>query len=180
MDTLRNRVHLWGHLTPSSYDRKLENHWPEVWKATGLALYFVQIHTHTVYPHASLPCMAVWSHTLSQDPDFTQPIHCVSANNPPLSLPLKGWGWWGEERAEGKKERIPSCLVQQCCLFFPAVSGQWTTSASLSPQPSLPTDCFIKHGPLALSCSVTHTMSDSQECVFFFFFAPPVNGLSNL
>lgn len=61
---------------------ELENaNWPLSSPPPPYKLY-LQPHTHTFYPHASLPARAVWSHTLSQDPDFTQPIHCVSANNP--------------------------------------------------------------------------------------------------
>lgn len=134
--------------------------------------------THTFYPHASLPSRAISSHTPSRDPDFTQPIHCVSGNNPPLSLLMKGWR--GEERAEGKKGRMPPCLVRQCCLFFsccvrPAnnLSFPFTTTKSSS--------WLFRYTRTTRSFMFCHTHSVWQSGEARFFSSSlPVNGLRNL
>lgn len=129
--------------------------------------------TLTFYPHASLPSRAVRSHTLSQDPDFTQPIHCVSGNNP-LSL-----CWWKVEvdgvRSvwRGKREECLAALFGNVVFSFPAVSGQWKSSASLS-LPTKSSYWLFRYTRTTCSFKICHTHSvwQSGEVGFFFLLLP--------
>lgn len=80
---------------------------------------------------------------------------------------------------EGKKGRMPRCLVRQCCLFFSCcvrpvkiLGFSFTTNEVFLLTVSLHTDHLLFQ-------DLSHTQSDSQKR-WAFFLAPPVNGLRNL
>lgn len=144
------------------------------WKRlTGLSLslslpynlYRPPKHTHfTPTPRCLL---GLYRHILHHETQILHSPFIVCPAITPLSL-----CWWKVDGVRsvrrGKREECLPAWFGNVVFSFPAVSGQRTTSASLSLQPSLPPDCFVIHGPLVRSCSVTHTVSDSQERQDFF------------
>lgn len=148
-------------------------------RLTGLSLSFLyelyppqHAHTHTFYPHASLPSRAVWLHTLSQDPDFTQSIHCVSGNNPLSPC------WWKVEvdgvRSvwRGKREECLAALFGNVVFSFPAVSGQWKSSASLS-LPTKSSYWLFRYTRTTCSFKICHTHSLTVRRGGLFFLLLP-------
>lgn len=64
---------------------------------------------------------------------------------------------------KGKNAELPcsEMLSFLSCCVRPVKNRGFPFTRKLGP--SLITGCFVIHGLFALSCSVTHTLSDSQE-----------------
>ena len=81
---------------------------------------------------------------------------------------------------EGKKGRMPRCLVRQCCLFFSCcvrpvkiLGFSFTTNEVFLLTVSLHTDHLLFQ-------DLSHTQCLTVRRGGLFFLAPPVNGLRNL